>query len=115
MGAETHMTAAPRFSKAFALIAELAIARGAAPLSKHVGCWETDIAPNWRIALNGHGTPTKSALGVNVPPFTACIERDGWPVGVIGPYDGAIVGGIRVEDELIAALEGALQGGSDGH
>ena len=98
-------------SEAFALIADLAIALGAAPLTKHVGCWEHQLGKRWFIAVNGHRTPTKTSKGDEVPPFHAYVERDGWPFGLIAPHDGVMVGYRgEAEDDLISELKRALHG-----
>ena len=42
-----------------------------------------------------------------VPAFHALVEHHGLPVALLSPRDGQAM--LGVEDELIAALEGALQ------
>lgn len=103
-----------KYSEAFALIAEFAIALGAAPLTKHTGCWEHRLGDRWLIAVNGHRTPTKCSTGCEVPPFHAYVEHDGWPGGLIAPNGGTMVGyGHEMEDELIAELKLAIHGPED--
>jgi hypothetical protein len=98
-------------SEAFALITELGIALGAAPLSKFVGCWEHRLGDRWLIAVNGHRTLTKTSTGCEVPPFHAYVERDGWPGGLLTPFGGTMVGyGSEMEDELITELKTAIRG-----
>jgi len=97
-------------SEAFALITELAIGLGAAPLTKHVGCWEHRLGDRWLIAVNGHRTPTKCSTGCEVPPFHAYVEYDGWPCALLMPFGGTTVGhGHEAEDALIAALKSATR------
>lgn len=97
-------------SEAFMAIVELGTALGIPPLCQHVGCWEHRLDDRWFIAVNGHRTPMKTAAGVEVPPFTAYVERDGWPAGLINPSGGAMVGyDGEAEDELIAALRKATE------
>ena len=100
----------PPISEAFALITELAIALGAAPLSKYVGCWEHNLGGRWLISINGHRTPTKNSTGIDVPPFHAAVERDGWVRMLLAPNDGVFIGEREIEDELIADLKAAIHG-----
>ena len=103
-----------QISEAFALITELGIALGAAPLSKFPGCWEHKLGGRWLIAVNGHRTPMKTSAGCEVPPFHAYVERDGWPGGLLTPFGGTMLGyGGEAEDELIAELKLAIHGPAD--
>ena len=102
-------------SEAFALITELGIALGAAPLSKFAGCWEHSLGDRWFIAVNGHRTPTKTSTGLDVPPFHAYVEHGGWPGGLLTPFVGTMVGGLEAEDDLIAELKRAILRAHDGH
>ena len=97
-------------SEAFALITELGIALGAAPLSKYAGCWEHTLGCRWLIAVNGHRTPMKTSAGCEVPPFHAYVERHGWPGGLLTPFGGTMIGGLEAEDDLIAELKRAIHG-----
>lgn len=101
----------PPISEAFALITDWAIALGAAPLNKHVGCWEHQLGDEWLIAINGHRTPTKATCGMEVPPFHAYVEHAGWPGGLLSPFGGVVLGhGTEMEDALIAELKRAIHG-----
>jgi len=101
----------PSVSEAYALIADLTIALGAAPLARFVGCWEHRLGDRWLVAVNGHGTPTKCSVGVEVPPFHAYIERDGWPAAMLTVRDGLVIGhGNELEDTLLAELKAAIHG-----
>lgn len=103
--------ALPAISEAFALITELAIGLGAAPLTKHGDCWEYRLGDRWLIAVNGHRSPTKCSTGFEVPPFHAYVERDGWPGALLTPFGGTTVGhGHELEDALIAELKAAIHG-----
>ena len=98
-------------SVAFALLADYALALGAAPLVRHVGCWERMIGERWWVALNGHGTPARCSRGMEVPPFHAYFEHRGIPAGLITPFGGTIAAGATVhEDDLIAELRAATHG-----
>lgn len=100
-------------SVAFMLIADLCVALGATPLSKHAGCWEYNLGRRWLLAVNGHRTPTKTRAGLEVPPFHAYVERRGWPEGLLTQFGGAMVGGLEAEDDLIAELKRAIHGPED--
>lgn len=100
-------------SEAFALVVELGLALGAAPLSKHAGCWEHKLGDKWLISVNGHRSPMRNSTGVDVPPFHAAVERDGWLRMLLAPNNGVIVGDPEAEDELIADLKAAIHGPND--
>lgn len=98
-------------SEAFALIMQLATSLGVSGINRLDGCWEHAIDGNWRVAVNGHGEPVKCSTGAEVPAFTAYVEWNGWPAGIISPRGGEIVAGSAAnEDTLIAALQKALDG-----
>lgn len=94
----------------FVAIANYGIAMGAAPLNKHVGCWEQQVDASWWLAVNGHRTPTHTSRGGEpIPPFTAYVEYNGWPAGLIGPADGAFAAGTGAnETAFLVALANAL-------
>lgn len=95
-------------TEAFAEIVKLAERRGVARINDLPGCWEPEIGGEWKIALNGHREPAKSSSGAEVPPFSAYIEYNGWPAGVIDPSGGIIAAGeCANEDAFIAALRAA--------
>ena len=99
-----------RYSEAFDLIAQLGIALGAAPLSKHTGCWEHAVDERWRVAVNGHREGKATSTGEVVKPFTAIVWFNGWPAGLISPRGGVIAAGeVANEGTLIAALQRALE------
>lgn len=110
------------YSEAFSLIAELACALGAAPINARVGCWEHRIGDTWLIAVNGHKEPALCSAGempVEVPPFHAYIERNGWPGALLSPFGGVVAGYagdaendiIDVLNEEIAKARSAEVGG----
>ncbi len=95
-------------------IADLAQALGAAPLTKHAGCWEVQVDSNWFLAVNGHRAPvptTTLAAAFDVPPFHAYVEWNGWPAAVIHPLAGGpiVAGSLANEDSLIEALRAAAE------
>lgn len=103
------MLAADRYSEAFALIADLGIATGAAPLTKHAGCWEHDLGDGWHLAVNGHRETMKTAAGGEVPFGHALVTRNGWPLAILHPRGGEVVSGQDAEDALIGKLRAALE------
>lgn len=96
-------------SEAFGLIADVAIATGAAPLNKHAGCWELDLGA-WWIAVNGHGDGAKRcSRGPEVLPFNAYVEFNGWPAGLFDLCGGVMAAGEAAnEGTLIEALRAKL-------
>ena len=99
-------------SEAYLLIPDLAIALGADPISKHVGCWEYKLGGRWLLAVNGHRTPTQTSTGHDVPPWHAYVERDGWSGGLLSPSGGTTIDA-EAEDDLIAELKLAIHGPED--
>lgn len=103
------MPEAEPVSEAFELIAQIAIALGAAPLNKHEGCWELDVDGTWWLAVNGHDEPRRCSRSFEVAPFECYLEFNGWPAGVFSPLGGAIAAGAAAnEDALIEALRAKL-------
>ena len=100
---------------AFHLIAELGIADGVAPMSKHEGLWYRKLDENWEIAVNGHREAILSQSDVNriactVEPFRAAVWWNGWLEGFIDPYGGVIAAGeLANEETLVAALRKAIE------
>jgi hypothetical protein len=89
-------------SELFDLIARVAIAEGAAPLNKRIGCWEWELG-EWSIAVNGHNAPTKTSDGVEVPAFNAYVAHGDLPCGFVDPFGGVMLAG--AENDLIADLK----------
>jgi len=88
--------------EALAVIAELHDALGLPPLNGAIG--EYQFA-EWRVRLNGAGEEQDG-----IPPFTASIEFNGWPAGLIDPAGGVIAAGeLANEDTFIAAARAALR------
>lgn len=92
--------------EAFAVIADLCIALGEEPLTKHPGCWECVIDARWKIAVNGHPKAQKCSLSeIPIEPFHCYVEYNGWPAGIFNPYGGTIAAGEAAnEHTFIAAL-----------
>lgn len=96
-----QVTAIP---EAFMLIAQLARSLDAAPLTQWTGCWEHRMG-DWFIAVNGHRVPMQTSTGFEVPPHHARVERDGVTIGMLDSSGGFLIGGQKIEDELIAELK----------
>lgn len=94
----------------FVRLAELAQARGDAPISKFAGCWEGVIGDGLQFAVNGHRAPTVSTIAPTpLPPFHAIFMRDGWPIALVSPGGGIQMGeGSDVELMIIAFLKEAI-------
>lgn len=92
-------------TEVFAELAALAERLGVSHINQLPACWEVDIGSGWSLALNGHGEPMRSKSGAEVPPYHCWVERNGWPMGLVSPAGGTVVGGS--EDELIEAIRGA--------
>lgn len=102
--------------EAFGRLVELALATGATSIKDLPGCWEHDVDGRWWVAVNAHGEPVKCSHGVEVEPFRAYVEFDGWPAGVLTPDGGEFAAGSEAnEDTFIAALVAATEKqGGDG-
>ena len=89
---------------ALTLLAEAS--RTALPLNKHDGCWEHQIDKRWWCAINGHKEKMECSHGGKVPGFSALIEFNGWPAGIVDPFGGIIAAGDAAnEDTFITAVE----------
>lgn len=104
------MTLAPgAVSAAFVLIADLAVAKGCPmPITLHPGVYELEIDSHWRCWINGHKDP-QPLDGIMLAPYSAALEFNGWPAGVIGVHGGPMAAGEAAnEDTLIEALKRAI-------
>jgi len=93
-------------SEAFSEIANLAMRLGVTNINQREGCWEHRIDDKWWIAINGHPEPVRCSKGAEVPAYNAYVEFNGWPVGLINPYGGALV---RCTDDAEGDLINALK------
>ena len=97
-------------SEVFYEIGKLATALGIKDASKLDGCWEYEIDEQWWMAVNSHEEPVKCSKNVTVKPFHAYVTFNGWPAGVLNPYDGVIAAGDAAnEGTFIAALRAAQE------
>ncbi len=99
---------------AFNSIVDLALALGVRDIRKLPECWEHKVDEHWTIAINGHDIPKlahKTISGkTEVPGFHCYVEFNGWPAGLLSPYDGTFAAGSCAnEDTFIAALEQATE------
>jgi len=95
-------------SEVFVRIAELALALGVRGIGNLPGCWEHDVDGVWWIAMNGRATAAKCSRGPEVAPFTAYVEFNGWPAGLVTPGGGVIAAGEAANERaLIEALVAA--------
>ena len=89
--------------KATAIIGELANlaeAMGVSHINKLPGLWECKIDEKWSVKVNGHAETVE-----NLPPYRCLVEYNGWPAGVVSPFDGVIAAGVDAnEDALIKAI-----------
>lgn len=103
-----------RICAAFNAVINLAIALGVREICKMPGCWEQKVDEHWTIAVNGHHelkiAEKSLSCKTEVPPFHCYVEFNGFPAGLISPYNGVIcAGSIANEDSFISALEKAEQ------
>ena len=96
-----------QLSEAFVKVCELGLSRGVENLNAIAGCWEQDVDGDWHIALNPHPETNTTSDGYEVPPFGMTVKHKGFPVGVVGPYGGAML--CEAESGLIAALDFQLE------
>lgn len=90
-------------SATFDLLAQLALALGAAPIKGKV--WTHRIDESWDVKINGCSEQKDGIL-----PYHAELSFNGWPAGVMSPFGGWIAAGsLANERALIAAIEAALE------
>ncbi len=93
-----------RVCTVFYAVSKLCAALKEAPIQGKV--WENQIDEHWFIKINGHSKEMQE-----IPPFCMTIEYDGFPAGIISPFDGTMLAGEVVnEDEFIEAVEKKLAG-----
>jgi hypothetical protein len=105
------MAASSSFTEIMTTIAELARTLGVHHINQLVGCWEMDVNEDWWFALNGHDDVVVCSHGVKVQPYTAYVEWQGWPAGMVDPYGGmlAAAGESANEDTFLAALRQRIE------
>ncbi len=100
----------------FAKIVELCEALGVSNIKELPGCWKHRIDDQWKIWVNGHDRPITIRWPgvirdkVEIPPFHAYIEFEGWPAGLVSPKGGTMVAGrVAHKDTFIEALDRAIK------
>ena len=102
----------PEISLVYSLIVDLGVKDDVAPMPLKVsGCWERIVDDNWTVVLNGHRTPQRHN-GTMVQPYHCHVYWNGWPAGILTPFDGVLAAhpdqaGAN-EEHLIRALQAAL-------
>lgn len=86
-------------TEVFGIIVELAESMGVQDINQEAACWEVDIDSHWSISVNGHREAVTCVHGVNVAPFTAYLQYNGWPAGMITPLSGLIAAGNAVNEQ----------------
>ncbi len=67
--------------------------------------WEHKIDDHWFIKINGH---SKEMQGI--PAFHMTIEYNGFPAGIVSPFEGTIAAGEAAnEDTFIEAVQKKLE------
>lgn len=95
--------------EAFAAIVNYTLSKGVTNLAAHPGLWESQVDEHWKIRVNGHSETVEG-----VPRYSAAIEYNGWPAGIIDPSGGIMTAGSEAnEDTFIAAVVAATGKGND--
>lgn len=93
--------------KIFELVTELAIKDKVVPIMDKI--WERKIDKHWKIVVNGYNE-TKELCGIEIPAYHIYVEFNGFPAGLINPFDGIICAGKEANIErFIGALETAIE------
>ncbi|MBI3937113.1 MAG: hypothetical protein HY323_09060 [Betaproteobacteria bacterium] len=94
------------------LIARLAIALKAAPMTRWPNAWRHQVDEHWTITLNGQREAIRVPImgaPFELPPYHCVVEYNGWLAGLIQPYGGELAAGEAAnEATLCAALLRAL-------
>lgn len=95
------------FSECFIALAYLAQHDGVSAINNLPGCWNRKFGL-WEVWVNG-GKDERlggSAGTCRVPSFSALVEFNGWPAGLINPRGGILAAGEAAnEDQFIADIE----------
>jgi hypothetical protein len=86
----------------FFKIATLAEYQGVSRHSVPKGCWNVTINNEWTLSLNLQETEQPNHRAIEIPPYAAYVEHNGFPSGIVGATGGALM--IGAEQELLAAL-----------
>lgn len=101
------------YNLVFAKIAELADALHVTGINKLPGAWIVELDPRWTIAVNGHDEDVQAKphqhAEQTIPPFHAGVWYNGWPAGLLNPFDGLVAAGSAANEEaLLAVLDQAI-------
>lgn len=91
------------------LIARLALALKAAPMTRWREGWRYDLDAQWTITVNGQREPiTVLVMGApfEIPPFSCAVEYNGWLAGLVNPYGGELAAGEAANEETFCAALG---------
>lgn len=106
-------------TEVFAELISLAERLGVAKINEMPGCWEHELADDWRVAVNGHGEPMSCGLpfaqGVSVPPFSALFINPKYfgAMAIVSAHGGTTVGG-DTETAIIEAIKKTVRGPARG-
>lgn len=93
----------------FGLLLDIATKRGVSRINERPrGVWEDELPDGWRVCVNASKVPVRSLSGMEVPPFTAFLEKPEMFAcsALISPADGVVIG--TTEEAIEAVLRKAL-------
>lgn len=100
----SEKTKIPPLATAQVILVELARLLGLENIRRNEGCCEIVVDGQWKVAVNPHDSPMVHN-SVEIKPFHTFIWFNGWPAGMMTPFDGCFVQGTKAsEDEFIIAM-----------
>lgn len=98
------MSECPPLATAQVVLAALAHQLGIKNIVNNPGCTEIVIDETWKVAVNPHKDKQKHH-GVEIKPYHTFIWFNGWPAGMMTPFNGCFVEGRKAnEDDFIRAM-----------
>lgn len=95
-------------SEIFSLVMDIGTKENQVPIYNRV--WSHKVDELWSFEVNGFPHTEQG-----IPPFNVKVVFNGFPAGLIGPYDGIIAAGAAAnEDTFIQALKDHLKGTDGG-
>ena len=89
-------------------LCQLCLARGVRNIKTLPGLCHVPINDQWEAWINGRDEVLPTDGGVEVKPFHAYVEYNGWPAGIVSAYDGEFVAGEAANlDSFLAAVTAA--------
>lgn len=73
------------------------------PLSQLSGLWTVDLGDGWTVMVNGLSRAVQA-----IPPATALVECDGWPLAMCTLEDALVLTGVDAVGEATRRLEAML-------